>query len=115
VGLVAAVGMRQKLRHNEAALEAALHHDLLALGDDGTALALRSELDQGPAGVVLQDELVAEDLGDAALHGDHVVRLHLVDGGGREQHDRLRRRRWWRRLGEGGGTTSEKNESDSRE
>ncbi|MBY0320514.1 MAG: hypothetical protein K2X72_17440 [Reyranella sp.] len=110
--LVAPVGVGHELGMNEAALEVALHRDDLPLHDSGAVFAQRPELDQRAPGIVLEDELVAEDLGHGAFHRDHVVGLHLGDRDRRQQEDlrglpvgRRRRRRRRRRghLGDGEG------------
>ena len=62
--------MHEHLRIDHATVEPALHRDRFILGDVLAASTTRAGFDQRAAAVVLDDELVAEDLGHAALHGD---------------------------------------------
>ena len=75
----AAVLVDQRLGVQEAVGEAALDGHGLADGDELAALAGAAGLDQRPAGRVGQDELVAEDLGDLAVHRRRVVVREAAD------------------------------------
>ncbi|WP_420133392.1 hypothetical protein [Rhodopseudomonas sp.] len=78
--------MRDDLGAHHAAVEHALHGDGLAACHRVDIVAARPEIDQRPAAAVVENELVAEDLGDAAFHRDRLARLHLIDAGRLQQH-----------------------------
>jgi hypothetical protein len=82
--------MDQHLGVDEAAVEHSLHRDRLAFGHFIAVVATRSKIDEGAAAIVLQDELVAKDLGHSAFYGDRTVRLHPADRTRRQEHDGLR-------------------------
>ncbi|WP_338697648.1 hypothetical protein V5279_12405 [Bradyrhizobium sp. 26S5] len=71
-------------------LEYALNRDGLAFGHRISILAAWPEVDQRTAAAVVDDELVAENLGDAAPHRGRTSRLQRIDGGRLQQHDAVR-------------------------
>jgi hypothetical protein len=84
--IVATIGMRDRLGMNEPVLEPALNGHRFGLGDQVSALAAPSGLNKGAPAIVLNDELVAKDLGDLTLHRHFAPVVHGYDWGGREHH-----------------------------
>jgi hypothetical protein len=78
---------------HEAIVEAALYRDGFIFCNEAAIIAGRSCFDQSLAAVVLDDELVAIDLGDLAFDG------HQAPGGHRRDRDRRDRRHLRRRMG----------------
>ena len=72
---------------DEAAFEAALDRDRLGRRDEPAAFALRTGFDQRTAASVLEDEFVAEDFGNLALHRDLTPIAHRSDRGRREREN----------------------------
>jgi hypothetical protein len=75
---------------HDSAVEHALDGHGFSLDDGVAILTAGPEIDQGASRAIVENELVAEDLGDASLHGDGVCSLQLVDGHRLQQHDTLR-------------------------
>ncbi|MBR1207531.1 MULTISPECIES: hypothetical protein [unclassified Bradyrhizobium] len=75
---------------DDPALEYALDRHGLAFGHQAGTFSARSEVDQRPTAAVVDDELVAENLGDAAAHRGWTSRLQRIDGGRLQQHDAAR-------------------------
>ncbi len=71
-------------------IEPALDHEDLALGHRIGIFTAWPEIDQRATAAVVDDELVAEDLGDAAMHGRRRAGLQRVDGRRLQQHDATR-------------------------
>ncbi|HTK14530.1 MAG TPA: hypothetical protein VL402_12090 [Xanthobacteraceae bacterium] len=89
-GFDPAIRMRNHLRMDHATVETALHRHTFVLVDNLASVAARSCVDQRSATIVLNDELVAKDFGDLALHGDGHCVFHLGDRCGLQQHHGLR-------------------------
>jgi hypothetical protein len=82
--------MDQDLRADDPAIKAALNRHRFVFADDGTAIAARSEIDEHASAAVLQNEFVAEDLGDIAFRRSRLIVLQLRDRRWLQQHDALR-------------------------
>jgi hypothetical protein len=74
-----AVAMHNELGVDEAMFEAALDRHSLIFGDKRSIFALTSGFDERAAAGVLQDELVAEDLGHLAFDLDGAPVSHRGD------------------------------------
>jgi hypothetical protein len=81
--------MRDDLGVQDPTIEPALDRDGFALGDHIGVLAPGAEIDQRTAAAVIEDEFIAEDLGDVALHGSWASVLQPADRGRLKQHDAL--------------------------
>jgi hypothetical protein len=73
---------------DKSALEPALNSYVFGLGDELTAFAWAAGVDESAPAAVLNDEFVAEDLGDLTLHRDLAPVMHGRDWGGRQHHQR---------------------------
>jgi hypothetical protein len=73
---------------DESVLEPALDSHVFGLGDELAAFAQAAGVDERAPAVVLNDEFVAEDLGDLTLHCDLAPVMHGSDRGGRQHHQR---------------------------
>jgi hypothetical protein len=82
--------MRDDLRVDDPTIENALDGDGFALGNRIGILAPGAEIDQRAAAAVVEDEFVAEYLGDVAPHGSRASVLQFVDRARLKQHDALR-------------------------
>jgi hypothetical protein len=78
--------MRDRLGMNEPMLEPALNGHRFGLGDQVSALAATTRVHEGAPTIVLNDELVAEDLGDLTLHRHFAPVVHGRDRCGREHY-----------------------------
>jgi hypothetical protein len=84
--VVAAVWMRDRLGMNRSMLKSALNGHRFGLGDQVCGLAAAAGVHEGTSAVVLNDELIAEDLGDLTLHRDLAPVAHGRDRGRRKHH-----------------------------
>jgi hypothetical protein len=75
---------------HHSTIEPALNGNDFAFDDRIRVFPARSQVDERAAAAVVKNELVAEDIGDAALHGNIVSVLQLADRGRLQQHDALR-------------------------
>jgi hypothetical protein len=66
--VIATIGMRDRLGMNGPMLEPALNCHRLGLGDQVSAPPATTRVHEGAAAIILNDELVAKDLGDLTLH-----------------------------------------------
>ena len=78
--------MRDQLSMEKAVLEAALHGHAFGLRHELAALTAGAGLDEGAPAIVLNDELIAEDLGDLTLDRDFAPVAHGRDRGRRKHH-----------------------------
>jgi hypothetical protein len=74
----------------DAAIEATLDRHRFPLGHDRSIFPTRSGIDQRAAGGILNDELVAEDVGDLAFDGHRGGLAHIADRCRLQQHHALR-------------------------
>src|SRR5580704_16627325 len=84
--VVAPIGMRDRLGMNRSMLEPALNGHRFGLGDKVSGFAAPAGVHEGASAIVLNDEFVAEDLGDLTFHRDFAPIVHGRDGRGREHH-----------------------------
>lgn len=82
--------MGDDLGSDDAPVKHALDGDRLSLYDDVGVFAARSEIDQRAAAPIIEDELVAEYLGDGAFHGGGISVLQFADSARLQQHHVLR-------------------------
>ena len=84
--VAAAIGMRDRLCMNGPMLESTLNGHHFGIGDEVSALSATTRVHQGASAIVLNDEFIAEDLGDLTLHRDFAPVVHGRDGRGRKHH-----------------------------
>jgi hypothetical protein len=82
--------MGDDLSPDDAPVKHALDGDRLSFYHGIGVLAARPEIDQRTAAPVIEDELVAEDLGDRTFHGSGISVLQFADGARLQQHHVLR-------------------------
>jgi hypothetical protein len=78
--------MRDRLGVDEPVLKSPLNGHRFGLDDQLSALAAPSGLNEGAPAIVLNNELVAKDLGDLPLHRHFAPVVRGCDWGGREHH-----------------------------